>query len=633
MRLASVLGSLLILGTVSASLAIQSASKQTEASQKKADRIEEVHKGLFGTAPTATDKANQLTTQAAGALPNGSTISESVQRRNFIDEYIFGRMQRDSIPHAGISADEEFVRRVYLDATGQLPTVEEVRSFKSGTEPDKRDRLVDQLVGTDQFAEQWAWFYGDLFRLQSNTGRGKYAFNYWNKEWLRVDRPYNEVVTEVLTGVGKTNSTIPALGLLHRNNILAKPMPESPDDYAALNRLDTLDEFSVDVGRIFLGMNISCISCHDGEGHLEQVNLYLSKKTRDEFFRQSAFQGNVRMVMGWDEGIRNIGDKDFVYDDLGKGYDASNDAPFETPSQIRMPRPSRKYQPVFLLTGERPRPGANPREELARMLTSHIQFRRATVNLVWGKLMTVPFVDPYDSFDLDRMDPKNPPPAPNTLQPTNPELLEALAEDFMTHNYSMQHLIKTIMKSSAYQLSPRFKGVWKDEYTPYYARKFVRVMAGNELVDAITQATDRPEQYTSAGKKVTRINETAGPWELRGRAGAEILNLMQSFFQSNRSTPSGIANRPSTIQTMLMMNSGVVNERVLSKNGSRVEKLLKSVKNDAEIIDELFLASVSRLPTPAEKEVALQEMEKDKARAAENIQWVLLNSIEFVLNH
>lgn len=158
-------------------------------------------------------------------------------------------------------------------------------------------------------------------------------------------------------------------------------------------------------------------------------------------------------------------------------------------------------------------------------------------------------------------------------------------------------------------------------------------MSGNELVDAITRATDRPEQYASAGKKVSRISETAGPWELRGRAGAEILNLMQSFFQSNRSTPSGIANRASTIQTMMMMSSGVVNDRVLAKNGTRVEKLLKAGKTEAEIVDELFLASVSRFPTPGEKEIALQEMEKDKTRAAENIQWVLLNSIEFVLNH
>ena len=91
-------------------------------------------------------------------------------------------------------------------------------------------------------------------------------------------------------------------------------------------------------------------------------------------------------------------------------------------------------------------------------MTSHIQFSRATVNIVWGRLMTVGFVEPYDGFDLARLDPDNPPPAPWTLQPTNPWLLEAMAKDFQANNYSLHHLIKSIMKSSAYQLSAQFPG-------------------------------------------------------------------------------------------------------------------------------------------------------------------------------
>src|SRR5213078_3983439 len=116
----------------------------------------------------------------------------------------------------------------------------------------------------------------------------------------------------------------------------------------------------------------------------------------------------------------------------------------------------------------------NPRLALARMVTSHPQFRRAAVNILWGKLMTVAFVEPYNGFDLMRLDPKNPPPAPWTLQPTNPELLQTLAEDFRDHNYSIQRVIKTIMKSSTYQLSTSFPGQWSDAYAPYYARKLAR---------------------------------------------------------------------------------------------------------------------------------------------------------------
>ena len=125
--------------------------------------------------------------------------------------------------------------------------------------------------------------------------------------------------------------------------------------------------------------------------------------------------------------------------------------------------------------------------------------RRATVNLVWGKLMTVGFVEPYDGFDLARL----------AKQATNPELLDALAKEFSSKNYSVQHLIKTIMKSSAYQLSSRFNGEWKDAYTPYYARKYIRVLAGPEVVDALTKATNRPGNFALDGLPMTRLRRTA----------------------------------------------------------------------------------------------------------------------------
>ena len=105
------------------------------------------------------------------------------------------------------------------------------------------------------------------------------------------------------------------------------------------------------------------------------------------------------------------------------------------------------------MTGEKPKPGETPRKALGRILPTHIQFARATVNIVWHKLMVVGLVEPYDGFDLMRLDPKNPPPAPWTIQPNDPELLQALAEDFRDNNFSIQRVIKTIMKSNAYQLS------------------------------------------------------------------------------------------------------------------------------------------------------------------------------------
>ena len=289
----------------------------------------------------------------------------------------------------------------------------------------------------------------------------------------------------------KSHSAIPATNLIGRNSYDTNVLPSAADDYRVGNRLDAIDDFNIDTGRIFLGMNFTCISCHDGAGHLEEINQYLARKTREEFFRQSAFLGRTRILVEWSDRGKNTGNSDQVIDDLAAGYKTGNDAPWMTESMSRMPRDGKTLQPAFILTGEEPRPGENPRAALARMLTGHIQFSRATVNWIWGRLMTVAFVEPYDGFDLARLE----------RQARNPELLDALANEFRSHNFSVQHVIKTIMKSSAYGLSSRYEGEWKDDYTPYYARKYVRVLSGPEVVDAISSVTNRPGQYVIDGVK------------------------------------------------------------------------------------------------------------------------------------
>ena len=617
------------------SVSLSSAQKQ-KLNPPPVDRFEEVHRGMNATKTDTAAEAGRLTAEAAQALARSGTRTPTAPIKNLVDQHIFGRMDRDGVPHAPLSADEEFLRRATLDATGLLPAPEAVRRFVADNDPQKRDKLIDSLIGTEEFADHWAWFWGDLFRLQDAV------FQYWNKEWLRVDRPYNEVFHDLVTGVAKSHMTVPSLGLLDRavlNNAKSR-IPTDRDNYFLENRLDMIDEFSIDVARIFLGLNTDCVSCHDGAGHLESVNLYLTGKTRDEFHRQAAFFGRIRAIATWDDRAKNVSPANSIVDDLAAGYNTGGDAPFFTLSENRFPRSGKTYEPAFLLTGERPQPGANPRAELGRILPSHIQFSRAAVNLIWGKLMTVGFVDPYDSFDLARLDPKNPPPKPWTIQPTNAELLDALASDFKANNFSIHHLMKTIMKSSAYQLSPHFDGEWKESYTPYYARRFVRILTGPEIADAVAQATGRPYKFNFGGTEVARVQELATPGGASARArgenageGPDIGALMQAFFQSNRSTPAQTVNKATTMQAMLMMSSPTINNRVLADKGTRLLELTASNRTNAEIVDELFLSSLTRWPTPAEKEVALRVMERDRKAGAEDLQWALLNGIEFVLNH
>jgi hypothetical protein len=604
----------------------QTPNSPSQSKDKTEQIMEDAHRGLFQPPPNPAIQAGQITNKVAAGLPRAGS-SERMPRKNLVDEYIFGRIERDGISHSGLSTDEEFVRRVYMDAIGQLPSADVVRQFVADKDPAKRDKLIDTLIASDGFAEQWGWLWDDLFRTLSKSGDGNqgHLFHFWNKEWLHADRPYNDVVHDLMVASAKSHSAIPATNLIGRNSYDTNILPMAIDDFRVGNRLDAIDDFAIDTARIFLGMNITCISCHDGAGHLEPINKYLAGKTREQFFRQSAFLGKMRTLVYWSDRGKNTGNADQVIDDLAAGYDATNDAPFMTESLSKMPRYGKKpYTPAFLLTGEEPKPGENPRAALARMLTSHIQFSRATMNWMWGNLMTVPFVTPYDGFDLDRW----------KEQATNPELLDALANEFRTHNFSVQHMIKTIMKSNAYGLSSHFDDEWKDFFAAYYARKFIRVFRGPEVIDAVTQITNRPGNYVIDGVKVTRVKQLATPKNV-GRAGenAEISSIMEAFFQGNRATQVPNGNQPTTLQALLMTGTGMVNNRVLAQNGSYVQQLLASGKSNDAIIEEMFLTSLARRPTPAELEVARRAFEKDRTQGAEDVQWALINSIEFLVNH
>jgi hypothetical protein len=608
------------------------------------EAIDKAHADMLKSGGDKAAEAGRLTDALSGSLP-AARPGGPIARRNYIDEHIFGRMERDGIPHAGLATDEEFLRRAYLDATGLLPEPQKVREFLASRDRDKRDTLIDSLIGTQEFAEQWAWLWADL--LQTHHA----GFSYWFQRGLILDRPYNEMAAEILSsGVMKTPGSNPTWA------VTAEPLHVSsralvstdPDNYFVLNRLDFLDAMAIGFGRTFLGINMDCISCHDGARHLEPLNLYLTGKKRSEFHQQAAFWARLNMAP------LNMTTGNAVLNDRNPGYNTAGDAPYHTGAESRFPRDGKTYEPAFILTGEKPRPGSDPRKELARLVTSHIQFSRATVNVVWGRLMTVGFVEPYDGFDLARIDPDNPPPKPWKLQPTNPWLLDAMAKDFQAQRYSLHSLIKSIMKSSAYQLSASFPGDWKDAYAPYYARRFARVISGAEAADNVAQVTGVPYDFNWAGQGMKRVKQLASPIDvnppqrvggvndLGGEGtveGNSIRALMQSFFQITRETPALLTNRPSAVQAMLMMTAPTVVDRVAAKSPSRLpanrlQRLLASPKTDSEVVEELFLSSLSRRPRPEEMEVATAILkEGDRRQKAEDLQWALLNTVEFLLNH
>jgi uncharacterized protein YukE len=210
------------------------------------------------------------------------------------------------------------------------------------------------------------------------------------------------------------------------------------------------------------------------------------------------------------------------------------------------------------------------------------------------------------------------------LQPSNPELLDALAKDFISSNYDLRVLMRTICRSKAYQLSSRFEGDYKPEYDRYYARKLVRRLSAEEVYDAIAKATN------IFSKDVKYAMEQPGP-----PADGELKRFLDFFGQSNRITKQA-TSKSSVIQASLMLNSNLVKNKVaMTTEGSRVNQLLGKLPppSNQQIVEELFLSTLSRFPSSDEIAKSVKHIEKYRDQGVEDLQWALINKLEFVVNY
>jgi hypothetical protein len=385
----------------------------------------------------------------------------------------------------------------------------------------------------------------------------------------------------------------------------------------------------------FMGVKLQCFSCHDGAGHLEKMGVWMTERKRAEFWAQAAFFGNTRVLRRVE--LRNTQDEYLIEDKDRNGYSAS------AASCVRVRRNGEgMVEPSFILSGEKPQPGKPLREELARMFTSHPQFARATVNRFWAELMGVGIVDPVDDFDLARIDPANPPPDGWQVQATHPELLEELAKDFRESGYSLEHLMRTITRSSAYQLSSSFPAEWKPGYAKYFPRKFVRRLAAEQVYDAIVKATNLPTeiQIPRTDQRVKYLAQTRGPADTRlarnldPKFKKDMQFFLESFGQANRefNEPS---REGSIIQAALMMNSGLVKQKAKPEPGSYLAELLAN--NDLpeeKLVENLFWQFLTRAPDAGEKDAALTLLaERGRRDGGEDLQWILMNKVEFLFSH
>ena len=550
--------------------------------------------------------------------------STPVARKNLIDEFIFGKMEKDGVPHASLSSDEEFFRRVHIDLTGRIPHDDELRAFLASSEADKRDKLIDRLATSKTYEVKWTYFFNDIYRpAPGRVGQAaKNLFYRWVYDNIHLDRPYNVMVQEMLTANAVSNWYVGPATYVARWVVTAVACDDEVHE-------DTSDELAVHATKDFLGVDISCASCHDGARHLEKINLWLSQRKREEIWKMAAFFGRTNVLRRTEI---DTAQDEYSIDDNGPGYDPSG----RTVIRVERRGKSGLLDPLYMFTGEKPDASKHPRPEFARMLTSDPQFARATVNLLWSEMFGVGIVDPPFSFDMARLDPKNPPPAPWTLQPSHPELLEALAQYFRENNYSIRSVLKLIARSNAYQLSSQFPGEWKASYAPYFARKFVRRLKAEEIYDSLVNATNLTTDVPIRGTdvKVKFAAEAYAPDEfIRGvndPALKEIHFFLESFGQTNRQS-SERTNDGAITQAVLLMNSTLVQRQIKAAENSYLAGLLKQELPQEEKISRLFERFLVRRPTPAEMANARQVVASGP-EGWEDLQWLLVNKVEFVHN-
>jgi hypothetical protein len=524
-------------------------------------------------------------------------VASAVWAQNLVDRHV-------AVEKAAMAGDSEFLRRVHLDLTGKLPTAEEARKFLADGDPQKRLKVVEALfpplpvsgmrsVRDAAFLDRWTYFFNDLFRNGQLLEEGINTFHEHIHKSLTLNVPYDEFVRDLITANATSTWADGAANFVARSHVF------EGDGYQ-MNHEDTADEIAINTTKLFLGVNLECVSCHDGAGHLEKVNLWLSQRKRAEMWRQASFFGKTFIDPSYGRFPH------FQVKDTRKGYDLT------TRSSLRPPRDKRaEVTPTFLLTGERPKEGENWRQAYARMLTSHPQFARATVNLIWTELMGQGFIEgPFD-FDLARQDPKNPPPAPWTMQPSHPELLEELAEDFRKSGYNLRHLMRTIVNSQAYQAGMKATN----------GMRAVRRMSAEQAWDAVAQVIGMPQSYkvTFSDKKAANVMQTRSPQDVE-KNDKPLYYALQAFGQCDRYAIEA-SRKPTMVQAAILMNDQVVRERL---------KYTGDVKDAGALVERLYLAALSRLPRAEEKERAVQLVEAEGKAGVEDLMWVLVNRLDFL---
>ena len=528
-----------------------------------------------------------LVTVATMSVPFEQAIDAGrlAKRNNVIDEHVFNKLAALRIPPADLCSDQVFVRRAFLDTIGTLPTPDEVRTFLADQRADKRAQLVDRLLARPEFVDYWALLLADLLQNRKERDhdvrgeKGVRSLHEWLREQVAANRPWNELVRDLLTASGKSSER-PEVG------------------YYIVNMGETREADRSDLGpavaQAFLGTRIGCAKCH---------NHPLEKYTQDDFYHFAAYFCAVKLDRG-DMEKKTVTTLSFAPLNKDQHYGTTQ------------PRTGQFLAPqTFDGTPCDAGPTDDPRVKLAAWVTDpkNEYFSGAMVNRLWSHFLGTGLVEPVD--DLRASNP-----------PSNPELWKALTREFVEHGYDLKHIMRLILNSRTYQLGSATEP-GNEADTRFYSHYLTRRLGAEVLLDAVSQATGVPERFDG--------------YPLGARAIQLADPLLDSYFltqfgRPERVTPCACERRSEVTITQLLEleNSDELRHKTTTPEG-HLSELLKSQTDNHKLTSELFLATLSREPTAAET-TAIDKALADGSPREEVFQdllWALLNAKEFVFNH
>lgn len=552
-----------------------------------------------------------------------SVAANDVARRNFIDVEIFDRLAKDGVPAARLTTDEEFVRRIYLDLTGRLPSASDVRAFVADPALDKRSALIDRLLYSPAFADRWTMWLGDLIGVTSQTTnvnlqiQGRNAMHDWLRVGMSREKSLKDFAYEAVTATGNGFETGAANYV-----VLGRQSMGPSQDWYDLMLFQTADKF--------LGVShYDCVLCHDGRGHLDQISLWGFRVTRIQAESMAAFFSRVSMTQPvTDRNSPLVGS--WVVGDATRGNYALGTNYGNRPNR-NVVGTLRNLDPAY-----RDGTTANSaywRQEFAEKMVRDRLMAINFANRIWKAMFNYGLVEPVNSLDPARLDPAAPPAAPWQLQPSHPKLLQLLADDLTTRDFNLREFIRLIVESSAYQLSTRYEAEWNISQVPLFARHYPRRLEGEEIHDAIAKTTGVVTNYTPAGWGETVQWAVQFPDPSEPRANGTTLNFLAPFLRGNRDTMTR-NQAGSILQQLTLMNSTFVTAKV-KVAASPILKAAAAITNNAAAVDELYLTFLARSPSEYEKAQALAHFSKAPNRnaAIEDIAWALVNKAEFLFSY